>query len=252
MLCWIVVIFKTDSVVAAISCFERSHIIGNFIENITGTAISLATSAPEFSIVSNNSIRDCGTGISTQSNSNTITSNTLHNCTLGVRLLGADNNTLSNNNLSGTGDLSITLTTTATSNTISHNQATVKLTSALDTEIEGIIYNKIQTSDATPTTISTIPIPTDDTQYLFDVVVTAMSTDEVDFGIWKRTLVVKRIAGVTTISLFNADVDSQTNLLPASITAGVSGANIDIQATGVVNTINWVGGHKSLSQSPTP
>ena len=234
-----------------ISCLRKTHLSNNFVEDITGVGIFLATANPDYCTVTGNSLKDCGQGITVQSDNNTITSNTLENCSLGVRLLGVDGNILSNNRLIGTGDLSINLTTTATSNVLSHNQATIKLTSALDTEVDGLIYNKLQTTDATPTTISTIPIPTDDTQYIYDVNVTAMATDEVDYGIWKRTLVVKRISGTTTISLFNVDVDSQTGLIPGSITASVSGADIDIQATGVANTINWVGGHKLLSLSPT-
>ena len=228
-----------------INCLRKSHVLGNFIEDISGIGIFLGTANPDYCTVSDNSLKDCGQGITVQSDNNIINSNTLENCTLGIRLLGVDGNILSTNRLLGTGDLEITLTISATGNKFSGNVATIDRSSAIDTEVEGIIYNDLQTTDATTTTISTIPIPTDDTIYLYEVTAKAMATDQAEYGTWKRFLSVKQISGTTTINLFDAVHDSQSGLIPADFSAVVSGTDIDIQVTGNVgDTIDWTAGHK--------
>lgn len=107
--------------------------------------------------------------------------------------------------------------------------------------IRPVIPAKVSTTDATTTTLATIPIP-DDSSALIDVWVEAFRTDGADQGAYRRRAIVfRRAAGVAT---FQGTVDSpftRESSVPWNVTIDVDGGNnARVRVTGQAGkSINW-------------
>lgn len=97
------------------------------------------------------------------------------------------------------------------------------------------------TTNATQTTIQTISsIPTNSTTFV-EVYVKAYQSSATNWGVWKRTLAITRVAGAPTIQFTNSDMDRSSSGLNAnSLTFTVSGNDILVRVTGIAaTTITW-------------
>jgi prefoldin subunit 5 len=99
----------------------------------------------------------------------------------------------------------------------------------------------VNTTNATLTVLATISTLTDNATNLIDVYIKAYQASAAQWGVWRRTLAVTKVAGTVVIREVNADVDKQsTGLKPNSVTFTVSGGNVNINVTGIAaTTITW-------------
>lgn len=104
------------------------------------------------------------------------------------------------------------------------------------------------TTDDTETTIETIDI-TDNRVSFIEVFITARSSTNTEWGVWKRTLGVTKFSGTTTITQVSSDMDSQSeNLSPVSVSFEVSAGNVNVNITGIESTtINWESAHEIIT-----
>jgi hypothetical protein len=238
---------------------DRGHVEGNHIKDCSGTGIFVTFVGVSSAKIIGNSISNVGgTGIIVEGGNNTITSNSVSSPgSNGIDCNSSNNNTITSNTVTGVvgADAAIEVASTdgnkLNHNVFDSNSNDYFLDSATNTEVDGVTYNTLSTTTATATTIATISIPTNGREYSFKVYVSAERSTGNKFGTWHRTLVVnKSIGGVPTITLFNADIDAQTGLIPTSVSAVVNGGDIDIQVTGNAGeTFRWVEGHKFLTQA---
>jgi parallel beta-helix repeat protein len=265
-----------DGTGVGIRTVAKSRTTGNFIKNCT-TGIELGTGSAE-SLCSDNDIEDCPLGIFAVGGQSDINDNRVKAFQVrGIYVLTQGDNNLSGNRVyGGTGgsNRAFEIATdgntldnnraysnqrgyfiTGNSNTLSDNKAHTNSTAdydvtGSDNEIDHQVFNKVSTTDATLTTIATIPIGNDNTQYSIRSVTQAMASDQAEYGTWVQTIVVKKVATVVTIDLTNNDLVQQTGLAAGSVTAAVSGSNILVQVTGNVgDNIDWRNEHFFLTKS---
>lgn len=103
------------------------------------------------------------------------------------------------------------------------------------------VTGTLETTGATQTTLSTINTLTSSSTHVIEAFITAKGSANIQYGSWKRTLVVNYFGGVVTIPHENADLDYQTTGFTTSpIGFSVSGTNVLIQVTGITSTnIQW-------------
>lgn len=102
------------------------------------------------------------------------------------------------------------------------------------------IFTSITTSDATPTTLTTIAIP-DNTTVLIDATVSARETSGADrAGYIRRALVYRESAGIATlVDTVDTTLTRESDVL-WDATISVSGNNALVEVTGLAgSTINW-------------
>lgn len=103
------------------------------------------------------------------------------------------------------------------------------------------ITSSVQTTNNTPTELEKIISITDNTTSIIEVYIKAYTSSATQYGVWKRTLTVTKVAGVVTIRQVNADVDRTSSGLNAnSISFTVNAGDIDLDVTGIAaTTIDW-------------
>jgi len=113
------------------------------------------------------------------------------------------------------------------------------------------IASSAATTDATPTELEKIDTLTAESTHVIEVFITSKSDDDVQWGVWKRTLVVSLIGGVVTIRHENADVDkTSAGLSSQSIDFTVNSTDIDIDVTGIAATnIQWNSTYEIITKS---
>jgi len=95
----------------------------------------------------------------------------------------------------------------------------------------------VQTLDATPTTIRTIPLTTDTvTQIVVDVV--GIKSDKTAISGFKKIVTYKNDSGVLTLQGMISRVHQQRQA-GWDVTFSISGANVLLQVTGAAMTIDW-------------
>lgn len=123
-----------------------------------------------------------------------------------------------------------------------------KALDVLDDAVPAGATNTVTTTDATVTTITTIPIP-DNTVVLIDAYILGRRTDSADRAVYiRRAAVYREAAGSATLQ---GSVDSPLTRESAggyNATIAVSGNNAIITVKGLGgNTINWSATHKEMS-----
>jgi parallel beta-helix repeat protein len=222
---------------------------GRVIGNTLTDGASIFTLGSDNVLIQGNTVT--GGTISVNGENHRITDNKVIDTPIhGINITGGNNCTVDSNDIMGALSSAISITSgdghSIHNNNLSGNFKDYNFAVGITNyKYEGRTYNDIQTTDATPTIITTldlnIPSGQSRRQFAFEVVVSAMESGSASYGTWKKTLVARKISGTSTIAIFNADLTEQTGLAAGSVTAAVNGSDqIEISITGNVGeTIEW-------------
>jgi hypothetical protein len=114
-------------------------------------------------------------------------------------------------------------------------------------QIKGVI-NTVSTTDATLTTLATIPL-LDDTVYMLEVTVAGRRTDAADRASYvRRASVFREATGVATLNGFVTSGFTRESDSTWNVSLTVSGNNVLVQVTGAVGKdVNWKSSHRLVA-----
>lgn len=116
--------------------------------------------------------------------------------------------------------------------------------------------NITDTVNATPTVAETIVLPNDNSTYLINLTMTAMSSLQAEYGTWERRIACRQVGGTTTLMEFDSVHHSSPGsaLNNNSISAAVNGSDeIEISVTGIAATnIRWTTSYLIVNQTQNP
>jgi hypothetical protein len=165
----------------------------------------------------------------------------------GIRFVNVQEGTIGANSCDANGGYGISLTSTSSSNTLGTNNLMLNSSGGYnfdftcsDNELDGKILNNLQTTDATLTTIATIPLA-DDTVALLEAFVVGRQTNAAArAGYIRRALFYREAAGgVAQQGTINTEFTRESATL-WNATFAPSGNNILIQVQGTAgDNVNW-------------
>lgn len=210
-------------------------------------------SGADHAVIAGNSVEGAGSdGIRVTGDHATVSGNTVTGATLdGILLTGANQCAVVGNVCEGNTGFGINEAGASDLNLIVGNNVRGNTAGGISTVGAGTIVQEIEnavaTTDATVTTIATIPIP-DNTTGILEVRVLARRTDDVGRATYiRRAAVFREAAGSATIE---GAVDSpltreSAGNAPWNVTIAVSGNNALVQVAGQAGkTINWKSFHE--------
>jgi hypothetical protein len=103
------------------------------------------------------------------------------------------------------------------------------------------VTGSLATTDNTEQTLLTINTLTAESTHVIEVFITTKDSNDIEYGSWKRTLVVNLFNGTVTIPHENADLDIQTsNFTTTPILFSISGTSVLIRVIGINATnLQW-------------
>ena len=217
-------------------------ISGNYIENVTGDAITVEhTGSGQVRVCNNMIYAPGGEGIYFKGSKSVLSGNIIHDAVVaGIHVTGSYN-AITGNIITAGAASAIYLIAGAVGNVVEGNECTGPITNlGADNKINGKIENTVSTTDATVTTIATIPMP-DDAASLLETSVTAFRTNGTDQAAYRNVSLSSRRSGgdceIEGNDPVATPIESDGTWI---ISFAVSGTNILVRVKGASGKdINW-------------